>query len=146
MMNMFLPEFKTTMTFNLPGKIKKAVNFSKDKVIKNKVTITYDGAKLLEVLSAIGEDDNFWREAVAYGVSYKKSGPPFVEINARMFGFRSVPEAIADADNKVLFDFKKKLKRRRQIMLQCLQSSDWEAVFRFRLLKEMALKNYMSAA
>ncbi|MHC4871714.1 MAG: hypothetical protein ACYTFY_07705 [Planctomycetota bacterium] len=110
MMNMFLPEFKTTMTFNLPGKVRKAVNFSKVPDNEKSVTITYDGKKLLKVLTDIGEDDNFWREAAAYGISYQKSGPPFIELNARMFGFRSVPEAIADADDQMLFNYKREVK------------------------------------
>lgn len=111
MMNMFLPEFSMKMSFCLPGKIKKSVNFSKSEKNDHSVALSYDGEKLLKVLSDIAEDDNFWRETVVSGINIQKDGPPVEEINEKLFGFRSIPEAsIAGDSAKPLFDFKAEVK------------------------------------
>ncbi len=98
------------MKFNLPSKVKKVVNFSKVDGDNKAVSITYSGEKLLRVFTKIANDDDFWREAVSTGMSLKKDGPPLEEINAKLFGFRSVPEVIINKDGENLFDFIKEVK------------------------------------
>lgn len=97
---------KIDMTFYLPGKVTKAVNFTK--VNDQAVQLVFAGQKMMDVLDEMYADDALLRKEIVAGVKLmddtSESQDQF--FNEKLFGERAGIQATLSGEMKPLFDYK----------------------------------------
>lgn len=108
LMESVLLGLKKDTTIRLPGKVTEVNNFVKesDSVIR----VTFDGAKMMEVMDQMMADEAWMKEQARSGGLQQagSSGPPMTQsMNAKYFGQEGPVQAKVQLGSKSLFDYKK---------------------------------------
>jgi hypothetical protein len=100
----FLGTMKQTAVFHLPGKVASSSNFAKD--ASGALTLTFDGAKFLEVMEKLVNDDEWCRKHAGTGFEDAQSAPSMDDEMCQMiFGEKAPVRAVVAAGQTPLFDY-----------------------------------------
>ncbi len=96
------------MTFTLPGKKKEVINLKEDP--DGSLTLTFEGAKMIEVIDAMFSDEKWMREAIQKKGGIMDEGPAMDERTAEaLFGQKGPVLAVMEGPFEPLFDYKKEV-------------------------------------
>ena len=99
-----LSTLKQKMTFHLPGRKKEVTNLTENP--DDSFTITFDGAKMIEVIDAMFADDQWMRETIQAKGGIMDEGPNMdAKANEILFGQKGPIRAVMGAPRKPLFDY-----------------------------------------
>jgi hypothetical protein len=100
----FLGAMKQTAVFHLPGKVVTTSNFAKDAA--GAPTIKFEGAKLLEVMDKLVNDDEWCRKHAGTGFNDMSERPVMdEEVNQLIFGEKAPVRAVIAKVSAPLFDY-----------------------------------------
>ena len=103
MMAGIMGAMKHEVIFHLPGKLAGSSNFTKDAT--GALTLTFEGAKLLEAMEKLVNDDS-WFEKNINNVGMTEQPPMGDElVNEMMFGSKAPVRAAVSGANKPAFDY-----------------------------------------
>jgi hypothetical protein len=106
MFEMMVGKLKMDTIVHLPGTVAEVNGFKKE--ADGSVRLSYDGAKILEVLDKLMADEAYLKAAVKAGKDPMKDKDPVVF--EKMFGTKGPLSARATGDMKPAFDFEKECK------------------------------------
>ena len=103
-----LSTMKQKMTFNLPGRKKEVINLKESP--NGSLTLTFDGAKMIEVIDAIFSDEAWMTQAIQNKGGIMDEGPAMDEKTAEaLFGQKGPILAVMEGPFKPLFDYKEEV-------------------------------------
>jgi len=99
-----LGPMKHAVTLHLPGKVASSSNFGKD--AGGNLTLKFEGAKLLEVMDKLVNDDDWCKQHGGTGMDGMQ-GTPLAdeEMNRYIFGEKAPVQAMIGGDAMPLFDY-----------------------------------------
>lgn len=104
MLTAFLSEMKTSAVFHLPGRVSSVTSFEENP--DGTLSITLEGPKMLEAISTLAEDENWWRRQVISGRDLLKDGPEFdPAMNEILFGQKAPVCVTITGSLKPLFNY-----------------------------------------
>ena len=99
-----LSTLKQKMTFHLPGNKKEVINLTESS--DGSLTLTFDGAKMIEVIDAMFADDDWMREMLQAKGSIMDEGPAMdSRVNEALFGQKGPIRAVMGGPQRPLFDY-----------------------------------------
>ena len=99
-----LSTLKQEMIFHLPGRKKEVTNLTENP--DGSFTITFDGARMIDVIDAMFADDQWMRETIQAKGSIMDEGPSIdAKTNEILFGQKGPIRAVMGAPQKPLFDY-----------------------------------------
>ena len=99
---------KHSVVLHLPGKVQLRSNFATDGA--GNLTIRFDGAKLLEVMEKLVNDDDWCRKHLGTGMDQMQDTPLMMEeVNQYMFGEKAPVSATIVIAAAPLFDYAKEM-------------------------------------
>ncbi len=105
MLAAMLSTLKQKMTFHLPGIKKKVTNFTENP--DGSFTITFDGAKMIEIIDAMFKDEKWMAEMIQNKGGIMDEGPAMdAKTNEILFGQKGPIEAVMGAPQSPLFDYR----------------------------------------
>jgi hypothetical protein len=105
MLAAMLSTLKQKMTFHLPGHKKDVTNFKENP--DGSFTITFDGAKMIELIDAMFTDEKWMAEMIQAKGGIMDEGPAMdAKTNEILFGQKGPIQAVMGAPQKPLFDYK----------------------------------------
>lgn len=104
MMQGFLPTLKSETILNLPGQIKQLSNF--EKTSDTSVRIVLDGARLLQVMDEMMQNEDWLKEQIKAGKNPAEDQPDELVLNEMLFGQRAPIRVTVAAGAQDLFDYK----------------------------------------
>lgn len=100
-----LGTLKTDTTLHLPGTIAEVSNF--EKIDGSTVRLVFEGAKILEVMDKMMQDDEMLEEQIRAGKNPMQSGPGSDLIaNKMLYGQEAPVKVVLTGKTKNLFDYK----------------------------------------
>jgi len=103
MLSAFLADFKTEALFFLPGKVVSSVNLKPRS--GGAYGFSIEGKQIIDTLTALASDDNWWRQQVASSVNILKDGPFGEDMNEKLLGEKGPIKAVVAAPMAPLFDY-----------------------------------------
>lgn len=94
---------KFSLSYRLPGKVAEVTNFKKGK--GGVLSLTIDGARLIEVIERRLSDDQWCREQVLAGRELMSDQPGSSDLNEELFGEKGPVRAVVTGELKALFDY-----------------------------------------
>lgn len=102
MLGAFLATMKTDIIVDLPGTVKQTTNFRKD---KNRLTLSFQGDKMMTALDELIADDVWLSEQVKQGRDIQANSPSGDVLNEKLFGEKGPVQATFIVSSKSQFDY-----------------------------------------
>lgn len=112
MLAAFLATMKTDIIVDVPGTVKQTTNFRRD---KNRVTLNFQGDKMMAALDELMADDVWLAEQVKQGKDIQASSPSGDALNEKLFGEKGPVLATFTVSSKNAFDYVKEVEKAKSV-------------------------------